>query len=592
MQASGNSKNTWKVINKVLRPGEDNLTNKDSLFYIDNQLSCDSVKIADEFNKYYVNVGVELSSKVPIVNRSCCDYVNDGGVEAFSFLETNEDEVRQIVHGLSNSSPGADDIPTKVLKQTITPILTPLLHILNQSLKTGVVPNKLKVAKVIPLHKKESKQHFKNYRPISILPAFSKVLEKVVTIRLTSHLEANGLLSNSQFGFREKRSTTSAILNLTDYILDSFKEYKHVVGVFLDLAKAFETVSHEILLKKLECIGVTGISGQWFSNYLSGRTQYIHYADQNSSPLNIPMSIPQGSILGPVLFCVYINDIVNSLKMANITLFADDTCVYYAHKNIDTLINTLNSELTLLNDWFSVNKLTLNLSKSHYVIFSRRNYNIAGITQLRINNIPLSLVNSTLFLGIYLDRKLSWGDHISYLTKKLNKYRAILFLTRDSLTINSIKLIYNSLIYQNLLYGNIVWGRASKSKIKPLEIAQRNIVRTMMFRSKYSHTHNDFASLKLFKINDINFFSSCMFVYKSINQLTYPINYFNFNDNVFYNLRDNSNLRINFRRTNQGQSSPSFYGCHDWNSLPVEIRQAPTLPSFKKSLKDYILNNY
>ena len=148
------------------------------------------------------------------------------------------------------------------------------------------------------------------------------------------------------------------------------------------------------------------------------------------------------------------------------------------------------------------------------------------------------------------------------------------------------------MIYQNLLYGNIVWGRASKSKIKPLEIAQRNIVRTMMFRSKYSHTHNDFASLKLFKINDINFFSSCMFVYKSINQLTYPINYFNFNDNVFYNLRDNSNLRINFRRTNQGQSSPSFYGCHDWNSLPVEIRQAPTLPSFKKSLKDYILNNY
>ena len=205
-------------------------------------------------------------------------------------------------------------------------------------------------------------------------------------------------------------------------------------------------------------MGVNGRAYQWFLSYLSDRKQYINYLNQNSSLLTLSMSIPQGSIMGPILFNVYINDIYKCLKYSNVTLFADDTCIYHSDYEINTLMNIVSCDLQRAQKWLHINRLTLNLTKSHYLIFSKKKLNAGSIenTSLTINNTTLSRLNDTNFLGIQIDDKLTWSIHLSFLTKKLKKYRAIIYLIRNNLTINSMKLIYNSLVYSNLLYCNVI----------------------------------------------------------------------------------------------------------------------------------------
>ena len=289
-QSSGNSKATWKVLNEVLKRNKKS-TRVDS-FNVDDQVITNNAAIANGFNNHYINIPDILSSSVP---DSIFDYkyfLSARLDTEFELAETNVSEVTEIISEIKNVSPGYDELPASVLKKCSNLLVTPITHICNLSMFSGIFPSKLKVAKVIPVYKKGKRNDFNNYRPISMLPVISKIVEELVYKRLYRYLDEHNLLSDKQLGFRQGRSTTAAVLTLTDYVLRAFDRYEYTIGVFLDFTKAFDTVNHQILLGKLEHLGIRGVAQRWFGSYLSERQKYVSFNGSSSMFGSMNYSVP------------------------------------------------------------------------------------------------------------------------------------------------------------------------------------------------------------------------------------------------------------------------------------------------------------
>ena len=226
--------------------------------------------------------------------------------------------------------------------------------------------------------------------------------------------------------------------------------------------------------------------------------------------------------MGSLFFDIYINDIVSSVQHLQALLFTDDRCFYALGSDLLQLINIVNISLNDIYNWVLANKLTLNMSKSHYIIFNRNLPLPSDLLQLKINNINISRVDNTKFLGIILQSNLKWNLHIQSVTDKINKYSAILYQIRNYLDKFSLKIVYNSLVYNNINYMNVIWGKSPETHLDQLIKAQKRILRTIMYRSRYHHTNNDFYNLGILKVPNINIYFSCIFVYKSLNNLFHP----------------------------------------------------------------------
>ena len=302
---------------------------------------------------------------------------------------------------------------------------------MNLTFLTGIVPKELKIAKVIPIFKSGNASSFNNYRPISILPVFSKILEKVIAKKLIAFLEKTDQFYKHQYGFRPGHSTTHPVLQLVNQIAEeNDKATKNLtITTFLDLSKAFDTISHKILLPKLDNFGVRGITNTWFKNYLSERTQYMDIYGIKSTLQDIICGVPQGSILGPILFILYINDIYKSTSLLTLC-FADDTTISFSSSNIPELFRQMNLELYNLNQWFRANKLCLNINKTKYIIFgptiSQQIKSFPDLTLMidnqRIDRIGRSEKSKSFkFLGIYIDENLSWQYHFEKICAKISR---------------------------------------------------------------------------------------------------------------------------------------------------------------------------
>ena len=253
------------------------------------------------------------------------------------------------------------------------------------SFKTGKFPNAIKIAKVIPIHKKESTQDVNNYRPISLLSTFSKILEKLMHKRVYDFFENHKLLYSLQFGFRKNNSTLHSLIQITENIKTSIENGKFGCGLFIDLKKAFDTVDHSILLRKLDHYGIRGIALEWFNSYLFNRQQFVSFNGHSSVMRNVTCGVPQGSVLGPLLFLIYINDLPNISKVLKFFLFADDTNIYYESSNLLQIEKVMNKELNKLYQWLCVNRLSLNISKTRFLIFHPYNKPIRELITLKIN---------------------------------------------------------------------------------------------------------------------------------------------------------------------------------------------------------------
>jgi hypothetical protein len=304
----------------------------------------------------------------------------------------------------SKWSAGFDCNPTNVMKFSIIHTAEPISRIINKSFSTGIFPEKLKIAKICPIFKNGEKCLFSNYRPISILPSFSKIFEKAMSNRLMSFLESKTLLVDNQFGFRKKRSTYMALMEMYDKISLAMDNHEYSVGIFIDLSKAFDTINHSILIEKLSYYGIRGIVLDWFRSYLQSREQYVYLNGMSSTMRSIICGVPQGSILGPLLFILYVNDIASCCEMLKLILFADDTNLFYSNRDYSELERIVNIDLSKLADWFKANKLLLNAAKTNFILFGYKN--IPRPHGLVLDGYILERTDCTKFLGMFMDEEL------------------------------------------------------------------------------------------------------------------------------------------------------------------------------------------
>ena len=502
-----------------------------------------------------------------------------------------QEELINALSQLRDSSPGGDGVPMRVLRASMPELSNVISHLCNISFSSGVFPDQLKIAKVVPIFKAGDKKLFSNYRPISVLPALSKIFEKIMYNRLVEYCDANNIISEDQYGFRKGLSTEIALTKFKEDILNSFDNRFYSVGVFLDLSKAFDTVNHKILIKKLELYGIKGTAINWLKSYLWNRKQYVLFNDHESDSQGITCGVPQGSILGPLLFILYINDIVNTTKFFKFILFADDSTLYASHQDLQFLTRNINNELSKVKKWITCNKLTLNINKTQYIIFHRNKIIPQNVEPIKIGQCVIKEVNCTKFLGVEVDRQLSWRNHIHTICNKINKQCGILHLTRNYFNTSCLKLIYYSLVYPLLTYCHTVWGAACNTHLHRVTLAQKKLIRTISYKDKYAHTNALFKSLDLLKLHDINTYTCAIFVFKSI-QNHINVNLFHFNTNTRFNLRNLNVLLIPMCNTRQSQTSIRYHGVKIWNKLPQEIREKQSISSFKKSLKLYLLQFY
>ena len=289
-----------------------------NLFVCDNTDITDPAVIANKFCQYFSSIGPNLPKKVPNTPGSPLNYLNGNFPHSVFFSPASKDEIVNIVRSFkSDSAAGYDNIPTNIIKQSIDLIAEPFTHIINLSINNGIVPDQMKIARVVPIYKSNDRLKFNNYRPISVLPAFSKILERIIYYRMINYLDKYNIIYHQQYGFRRGHSTSMALIQLFDKISSAIDEKKFTIGIFLDLSKAFDTVDHEILFNKLEHYGFRGTTLDWIKSYFCNRNQFVQYNNHCSDLKKICCGVPQGSILGPLFFLIYKMIYVMSLKHSN-----------------------------------------------------------------------------------------------------------------------------------------------------------------------------------------------------------------------------------------------------------------------------------
>ena len=363
------------------------------------------------------------------------------------FSPTDPTEILHTINSLkAKKSTGPDNISSYLIKKIKSPLSSPISLLINKSLEDGLVPDVFKTAKVIPIYKSKNKELLANYRPISLLCSLSKILEKIVHKRVYNFLQLHNIFFASQYGFRQKHSTVNAVCEFTAHTLNSLDENKSTLGVFLDLSKAFDTINHDLLLKKLYYYGICGIALEWFKSYLCNRKQYVTYKNTNSHSLEMTCGVPQGSVLGPLLFIIYTNDLPMSIKHSRCVLFADDTTIYYSSNNLDDLYNKINHDLYTVADWFRANKLTLNISKTNYVIFTKSAQERIKNKSIQIGNDTINKVTHVRFLGIIIDEMLDWHRHIDHCTNKISSGLYAINTAKNIMPAKQLKTLYYSLL--------------------------------------------------------------------------------------------------------------------------------------------------
>ena len=617
-----NIKKTWEGIRKIVN------VKKSTKFTISHlnvkgKIVDESADIGNTFNNFFVNVGPETEKTVPKVpNQSPDQFLKNRNQFDFIVAHISEEDIIDIIVALPKKSIGPHSIPIQFLKIVADIIAIPLCKIINLSFSHGIFPDMLKIAKVIALFKAGSTEDLNNYRPISLLPIFDKIMEKLMHRQLYAFLEAHDILFKNQFGFRKKCSTAHSLIEITEKIKESIDSGNFGCGIFIDLKKAFDTVNHKILLRKLEHYGIRGTTLKWFESYLTDRKQYVFYNGVSSDIKTITCGVPQGSVLGPLLFLIYINDLPNISSKLQFFLFADDTNIYYESNDLKFLEKTLNEELKKLSLWLNLNRLALNVGKTNFVIFrpyqKAPNHNVT----LLMNKKALQQKDHVKYLGVLLDQHLSWKYQIKSVALKVSRGLGIIAKLKPFLKDNLIRTIYFSVVYSHLYYGIQAWGSADPSILNKLEILQNKAVRILsgvQYFQIYGQEPGPLPSseplykkLEILKIHDIYELSISNFVYSTLTYDSPAIfeEWFQYDHEVHdHTTRSSMNvitenyfdvgyvqqsftLHTKGANTDYGRKKIQVSGPLIWNRIPEDIQKAGSIITFKKWLKFHIFDQY
>lgn len=519
-------------------------------------------------NQYFSNIARSISDGLPYTNADPIDYIGDSTWReehvGFQFRTVTYNEVRDVTLKLKNSnSKDVYNLNSKILKAIIDVILIPFTDILNSCITHGVFPDILKTARVIPIYKKGNKQDPGNYRPISILPIIGKVFEKLLKVQINSFFEINGIFHASQFGFRNNRSTTMAISSLCKRATQAFESNEYLHAHFYDLSKAFDCVSHGILLEKLAAYGLHSNAIMLIKSYLGSRSQCVSFNNINSSYKMITTGVPQGSVLGPILFLIFINDLPRCTS-AHSVLFADDTTTFNTGTNLTDLALLATQNRDELRQWFLANKLCLNEGKSQSLVFT--------LKQIVPGGDPVE------FLGVRMDSKLTWAPHINKLACKLSKHIYAMRQLKNLVSFKVLKTAYFGLIHSNLSYAILAWGHSTHaSKIFAL---QRKIIRIICGLGFRDDCKNKFIELNILTMPCLYVFQALLFV--KDNEVSYQTG------SHSYNTRQKGNIVPAFHRLSRSREAMGYHGIKFYNVLPERIRSLPPV-QFRKAVSRFLL---
>jgi hypothetical protein len=376
---------------------------------------------------------------------------------------------------------GCDKVSAQLLREGAETIAPHLAFLCQLSLKYGKVFDLMKIAKITPIFKADDPNLPSNYRPVSVLSVLSKILERIVHTRLSEFFTT--ILTKHQYGFRKNLNTELVLINFYQSLIDKLDKGFIGFGLFIDLKKAFDTVDHTIVLRKLARYGVCGPVLSWFKDYLSGRTQYVKVNGKKSELRKVLCGVPQGSILGPLLFIIYVNDLPDILEKLEATIFADDTTLVAYAKDEDTLEEIANQELKVVAEWFQKNKLTFNAKKTYYIVFTHEQSHKKRELKIEINGSIIDREEKIKHLGVLFHQHLRWHEHINHILKKTMKFLPVLTYIRTSVTRKTLMIIYNSFIYPHLIYCSLVWGNSIQNEgvLDQLLVFQKKLSRIFTF---------------------------------------------------------------------------------------------------------------
>ena len=582
---------TWSKINDLIKGNGNDKTSQ--LFKYKDQTLTEPKDIANNFNTFFASIGRDISNSISgSFNNSFDSYLSNKDT-TFSFKYVTPDKVRSVIANTkSKTSCGVDGVSTKILKFISEPLLELITHLINLSFDTGIFPHNLKTAKVVPIFKKNEPTIFDNYRPISLLPAMSKVFERCMADQLLDYFETNTLFYTGQYGFRANRSTELAALELVDRI--NLDLAKHLVPccIFMDLSKAFDTINHHILLTKLQTYGLDQKSIALFESYLTNRQQCVIYENVLSEFTTVTTGVPQGSILGPILFIIYINDLINCCPDLKPIIYADDTTLYFTYKDANAIEDVMNNKLKKIVEWLQLNKLSLNAQKTKMMVFQKKK-SPSVTPKLSINNTSIDLVDEFNFLGIMLDKTLTFKPHKNKVMGKLRWSNFVLNKLKNTLPLYILRMLYFALVQSHLNYGILIWGHNCNDVYR----SQKKSIRIITTSKLNAHTSPLFKALDILTISDLYTLNVLKFYYKYTNDLL-PLYFHNFE------LRTNHDRHYYQTRYTFTETTTSLHQIKASlrKQLPVIINNSPanitdkvhthSLAGFACYFKRHAISNY
>jgi hypothetical protein len=585
----GDIKKTWKNLNYLLKP-KSKSTSIPEIIHNGNSVN-DPMQIAARFNEYFSSIGEQLDRSIPPSMNSPLDYMGPPNLNSFFCSPVTVADVSEIIKSFPNKGCPTNFVPAYVFKIISPYVCQPIADIFNESISLGIFPDCLKIARVVPIFKTGDRMSVTNYRPISTLPVLAKIFEKLMSIKIKSFLSVNSILCKHQFGFRAGAGTADAILQFTDNVYDSLNNKESLAAVFLDFSKAFDTVNHRVLLSKLSHIGVRGAMHDWFRSYLNNRLQYVSLGTSaNSDSTTVNLGVPQGSILGPLLFLIYINDMSHSAESLQFIHFADDTTVFISGLAFDEVFRVMNEGLSTVDGWLIANRLSLNIAKTSYMLITNRTQpqNI----HLQIRGTDIARETKAKFLGVIIDHKLNFKDHVDNLCIKLSKSLGIMYRIAPFVPRAVMLNLYYSIFYPHMTYAITTWGMSSlgnRAKIKRLQN------RVLSFLPAQANT-SVLTTNRILTFENSFFYFILLHFHKILHSADQNHFICKIQDCIprhQYSTRFVGSERINFPQFRLTSSKASFLynAIRAWNAIPVTLKNTVSVNIFKRNLKTHLQTN-
>jgi hypothetical protein len=583
----------WATINNII--GRDKKSKMVEIEIPNMGVTSDLGEITRSFNEFFQTVPIEVQSNLGPSQNNYINLVKHNN-ESIFLTPSGPDEIAKIILKLKNKN-GLNEIPIRILKHIKNDISKILSVLFNLILESAVYPGCLKLARVVPIYKTGDSKQMTNYRPVSVLSVVNKIFEKLLYVRLNAFFRATNVLSADQFGFTRSRDTQQAALKLIDLTLPSFGTNEISVCVFIDFSKAFDTVDHSLLLRKLDICGIRGVANELFASYLRDRMQYVNLSSVNSETLPMNVGVPQGSVLGPLFFILYSNDLTCLLADDKIVMFADDSTLICNDVCPGTLYLKVENCMYSIIDWCKFNKLSLNYTKTKLMLFSNKKIDFPILS---IDGREIEQVETFKYLGFCLDNKLKHNCHIRKITSKMSSLNYVSYKICKLLQHDAAVSFYYGMIHPHLSYGIVVWGGAiiEMRGFDRLNRLQDNIVYNL-FSREHEIKHRDLNLIyrrnNVLKVKDLYRYTAGVTMYRV---LYCDVANFIFDKLITllrdhnYLTRNRNSIKLPFPTVRTVKANFLYRMIDVWNQIPNDLKILASLKSFKKMYKTYLLDKY